>query len=105
MSDFAKLQPHMYKRRVSKESVKGNCPGKESSDWEEDTSRTGNTLICSCGKYKPMATHVERIFWLDKYEIRDYFIGVLSFAFEIFLSSNLLVRKKKISVVLGFFLL
>ena len=32
---------------------------------------------------------------LDKYEIRQsYFKSILSFVFEIFLSSNLLVRKK-----------
>ena len=27
---YAKLQPYMYKPCVSKESKKGNCPGKES---------------------------------------------------------------------------
>ena len=30
---------------VSKESVKENCSGKESSDSEEDTSKIGNTLV------------------------------------------------------------
>ena len=41
--------------------VKISCPGNESSDWEEGTSRIGNTLWCSCGKYKPIATHAARI--------------------------------------------
>ena len=30
LSDFTKLQPYMYEPCVSKESVKENCPGKES---------------------------------------------------------------------------
>ena len=85
----------MYEPCVSKEFVKGNCPEKESSDSEEETSRTGNTLWCSCGKYKPMATHAESIRCLDKYEIREsYFKSILSFVFGIRLSSNLLVRWK-----------
>ena len=62
----------------SKESVKENCPGKESSDSEEDTSKIRNTLWCSCGKYEPMATHAESICCLDKYEIcESYFKGIL----------------------------
>ena len=32
-----------------------------SGDWEEDTSKTENTLWSSFGKYKPMANHAERI--------------------------------------------
>ena len=84
-----------YKPCVSKEFVKENYPGKESSDSQEDTSRIGNILWCSCGKYKPIATHEESICCMDKYEIREiYFKGILSFLFEIFLSSNLLVRRK-----------
>ena len=46
---------------VSKESVTENCPGKESSNSEEDASRIGNALWSSCGKYKPMAAHAENI--------------------------------------------
>ena len=80
---------------VSKESVKENCPGKESSDLGEDNSKIGNTLWCFGGKYKPMATHAESICCSDKYEIRkSYCKGILSFVFEILLSSNLLVRRK-----------
>ena len=85
----------MYEFCVSKESVKESCPGKESSDSEEHTSRIGNTLWCSWGKYKPMATHTKCICYLDKYEIREiYFKGMLWFVFKIFLSSNLLVKRK-----------
>ena len=62
----------MYEPCVSKDSMKENCPGKASSDSEEDTCRIGNTLRCSCGNYKPMATHTESICDLDKYE------GILS---------------------------
>ena len=43
-----------------------SLPGKESSDSEEEIRRIGNTLWCSCGKYKPMATHAESICCLDK---------------------------------------
>ena len=64
-----------------KVSVKENCPGKESSDLQEDTSQIENILWCSCGKYKPMATHGESI-CMDKYEIREsYFKGILSFLY------------------------
>ena len=49
-------------------SPKENCPGKESSGSEEDTSRIGNTLWCSCGQYKPMTTHAESVCCSDKYE-------------------------------------
>ena len=64
------------------------------SDWE-GTRGIRNTLWCSCGNYILMATHLESICCLDKYEIREsYFKGILSFVFEIFLSSNLLVRRK-----------
>ena len=42
-----------------------------------------------------MATHAENICFLDKYEIYEsYFKGILSVVFEIFLSSDLLVRRK-----------
>ena len=44
-----------------KEKMKENCPRKESSNLEEDTGRTRNTLWCSCGKYKTMATYAESI--------------------------------------------
>ena len=74
-SDFTKLQSYMYEPYVSKESVKENCTEKESSDSEEGSSKIGNTPWCSCGKYKPMATHAESICCLDKCEIREsYFI-------------------------------
>ena len=63
-SNFTKLQPYMYETWVSKEYVKENCP--VSSDLKEDTSRIGNTLWCSCGKYKPMATHAKSICYWDK---------------------------------------
>ena len=95
LSDFTKLQPYMYESCVSKESMKENCPGKESSDSEEDTSRIGNTLSCSCSKCKPMTTHAEIIYCLDKYEISEsYFKSILSFVFEIFLFGHSLVRRK-----------
>ena len=92
LPDFTKLQPCICER--VKKSVKENCPGKEILDSEED-SRIGNTLWCSCGKYKPMATHAESVCCLGKYEIHEsYFKGIHSFVFEIFLSSNLLVEVK-----------
>ena len=47
LSDFTKLRPYMYEAYVSKESVKENYPGRESSDSEEHTSSIGNTLCCS----------------------------------------------------------
>ena len=37
----------MYEPYVSKESVKENYPGRESSDSEEHTSSIGNTFCCS----------------------------------------------------------
>ena len=81
--------------RMFHKCQKENCPGKESSNSEEDTSRIGNTLWCFCGKYKPMATHAESVCCLDKHEIcESYFKSILLFVFEIFLSSNLLVRRK-----------
>ena len=70
LSDFTKLQSYMYELCVSKASVKENYPGKQSSDSEEGTGNIGNTHWCSCGKYKPMATHTESICCLDKHEIR-----------------------------------
>ena len=85
LPDLTKLQSCIKERCVWKESMKENCPGKESTVSEEDTSRTGNTVWCSCGKYKPMATHTESICFFDKYEIcESNFKGILSFAFEIF---------------------
>ena len=43
---------------------------------------------------RKMATHAENICFLDKHEIREsYFKGILLFNFEIFLSSNLLLRR------------
>ena len=45
---------------LQKKSVKGNYPWKESSD-SEITNKIGNTLWCSCGKYKSMATHAQSI--------------------------------------------
>ena len=90
MFDFTR-----YKPCVSKESVKENYPGKESSDSQEDTSRIGNILWCSCGKYKPIATHAESICYLDKYENREsYFKDILSPVSEMCLSCNLLVKRK-----------
>ena len=53
------------------------------------------TLWCSYCKLKQMVTHAESIYCLGKYEIREsYFRGILSFVFEIFLPSNLLVEVK-----------
>ena len=95
LSDFTKLQPYLYWPCVSKEAIKENCSGKESSDSEEDFGRIGNALWCSCGKNKPMSTHGESICCLDKYEIRGRcFKGMLSFVFETFASKYLLVRKR-----------
>ena len=82
MCDFTKPQLCMYKPCVSKESMKEKCPGKESSNSEEDTSRIVNTLWCFYGKYKPMATHAESICCMNKCGIRQsYFKGILSFLF------------------------
>ena len=74
----------MYETCVSRDSVKENCPGKESTDLQEDTSKIRITLWCSCGKYKPMATHAESICCLDRYEVReryfkDYFHLLLKY--------------------------
>ena len=63
-SNFARLQLCTYEPSVSEDSVKENCWGKESLDAEEDTSRIGNTLWCSCCKNKSMATHAESICFL-----------------------------------------
>ena len=74
---------------------KKNSPGKESLDSEADTNRIGNTLWCSCGKYKLIATHAESICYLDKYENREsYFEDILSPVSEMCLSCNLLVKRK-----------
>ena len=69
--DFTNLQLYMGEPCVSKESVKENCPRKESSDSDEDTRRIRNTFWYFCDKYKPMATHAESICRLDKYKIRE----------------------------------
>ena len=64
---------YMYKPCVLEEFMKKtNCPRKEWSDSEEDTSRIGNT---PCGKYKPMATHAESICCLDKYQSYEMFFN------------------------------
>ena len=66
----------------------------ERKDLEEGTSRIWNNLWCSCSKYKPMASHAESIYWLDKYHIcQSYFKDILSSVFEIFLSSDFLKSK------------
>ena len=79
---------------VSKEPPKKLPRKRKSSDSEEDTSKVGNTFWCSRGKYKPM-TNAESNCGLDKCEIRENFLkGIPSFVLEIFLSSNLLVRRK-----------
>ena len=81
-SDFAKLQLLMSEPSVPNNSMKENCPWKELPDLEEDTSKIGNTLWCSCGKCKPLATHTKSICCLYKYEIcESYFKGILSFVF------------------------
>ena len=75
--------------------LKESCPGKEASDSEEDSRRTGNTIWCSCGKCKSKATDAESICCLDKDEILEsHFDGIVSFVLKIFLSSNILVRSK-----------
>ena len=43
--------------------------GKESLNVQQGTSKIGNTLSYSCGKYKLMATHAENS-CLNEYEIR-----------------------------------
>ena len=58
LPDFTKVQSHMYEPCVLKESLRESCPGKESSDSEED-NRIRNNLWCSCGKYKSKTTHAE----------------------------------------------
>ena len=79
---------HTSMNPVFQKCQKENCSGKESSDSEEGTSRIGNTLWCPCGKYKSMATHVESICCLDKYEIcESYFKGTLSFFYIYFFLS------------------
>ena len=93
LPDLTKLQPYIYKPCVSKESLKESCPGKESSDSEEDSSRIGNTLWCCCGKSKSKTTHAESICCLDEEEIPEsYFEGILPFVLEVFLSSIMLIR-------------
>ena len=75
--------------------MKENCPKKESLDSDEHTSRIGNTLLSSFRKYKPMDTHEESICCLVKYEIREsYFNGIVLIVLEIFLSRNLVERRK-----------
>ena len=50
LRDLTKLQSYMYETCVSEEYLKESCPGKESSDSEEDSNRIGHNLWCSCGK-------------------------------------------------------
>ena len=51
--------------------------GKESTDLEEDSIRNGNTLWCSFGKCRPMATRTESLCYLDENEISEsYFEGM-----------------------------
>ena len=59
--------------------MKENCPGKESSDSQEDTSKIGNTLWCSCGKYRPMAIYAESICYLVKCEIYESYLSKVYF--------------------------
>ena len=93
LPDLTKLRLHMYKPCVSKEYLKESCPGKESTDSEEDSSRAGNTLWCSSGKCKSKATHAESICFLGKEDILEsYFEGTLSFGLETFVFSIMLVR-------------
>ena len=85
LSDFTKLKLYMYEPCVSKEFVKENCPGKESSKSEDIVGLDILSGLLVVNKYKPMATYAESIYCLDKYEIGEsYFKGILSFAFEIF---------------------
>ena len=93
LPEVTKLHPYMYEPCASKESLKENSSGIESSDSQGDSSRIGNTLWCSCGKCKSKAPHAETICYLDKEEIPENYVeGILSFLLAIFLSSNMLVR-------------
>ena len=84
MSQVIKLQPCIYEHCVSKESVQENCLRKESSDSEEYTVR----LEILSGVL------AESICCLDKVICEGCFKGAVSFAFEIFLSSSLLLKRK-----------
>ena len=80
---------------VFQKCPKEKCPGKELSVSEEDTSKIWNTLCVRVVSTNQMTTHIESICCLDKYEIREnYLKGIFSFVLEIFLPSNLLVRRK-----------
>ena len=82
-------------KRVREKKKKKKKTTQERNDKIQKKTLVGlEILSCSCGKYKPMATHAESICCLDKYEISEsYFKGILSFVFEIFLSSDLLRKK------------
>ena len=83
---LTKLLLYMYEFCISRKSLKESCPGKKSSDFEEDSSKIRNTIWWSCGECKSKATHAESICCLVKEVIPEsYFKGVLSFVWEIFL--------------------
>ena len=87
MPDFTKLQLYMYKHCVSRV-----CERKQLSDSEEDISGIGNTLVVNTNQ----CLHMQKAFCcIDKYEIHEsYLKSIPLFVFKIFLSSNLLVRRK-----------
>ena len=93
LPDFTKLQPYMCKPCVSKDSVKENCPGKISSDLEEDNSRIGNTLRCFLLVKTNQWLLMQKAFatWINMKFVKV----ILSFVFEIFLFSHSLVRRKQ----------
>ena len=76
LPDLTKLQSHMYKTCVSKESVKENCIRKESSDSEEYSSRISNTLWC-CGKCKSKTTHAESVYVQKAFTAWKKFLKVI----------------------------
>ena len=47
LPELTKLQPYMYEPYLSKECLKENCWGIESSNSEDDSSRIRNTLWCA----------------------------------------------------------
>ena len=94
----------MYKPCASKESVKKNCPGKESSDSVKKKlvrlEILSGALVVNTNQWRWRKHHgkilMEKAFsCLDKYEIcESFFRGIFSFVFEIFLSINLSVMRK-----------
>ena len=70
---------NIYENCVSKEPLKGSCTGKELSNSEKDSSRIGNTLWCSCDKFKSKNTHAESICFFYKEIPERYLEGVISF--------------------------